>query len=286
MNDGRYVMNPGWPVWLNYFQAINETGDIDPTYPVFAQAPKEIRSKLLVAHLIYYNLGVSARLAEFTDFWGAVESAYPAAKRGAERSRGTCYGTNGHQMISSIKRAFPNPDDFFPGIYHPTYEGVRRKIKEAGLVGFGDYFIWKIVDYMERCLGLEVGTVNAWPHLPSEPKKGASRLKADLGVPGDLKDLVTNVTKTARNTGLRALPFRDRLVNLQEVETFLCGYLHWARGTDYVGKDLIASARELKETPSDPGEELARLLPPPVPLDYFPTYAQLMGTKLTGVFDE
>lgn len=262
------------PHWLNFMVAINNTGDIDPTYYAFRGIRNDLSDKdvkkMLVSQLMFYDIGISCMLTETPDdkYWDTVDEIYPTCRRGKERRH--FRGENGRKSIASIK-PFGSPDKFWDAMYADNYIDIRNNFKNIS--GFGDYFIWKYADYCDRVFDMPVDMKGAIKFLPKEPRLGSVIIANEIGLddPDNFEAVMKHCIEECNKIGLLAPPAFNRPVDILEMETCYCGYKHVMAGTDYVGSDIIDNIKALKLIDSPIAEKMIKYLPKPLARDYFPT---------------
>jgi len=213
------------------------TGDSDPVYFAVARAAqhygKEWATRFCVGMLTYYHTGTAVKAAnlEGNAFWDYLEEVYPTAPRASERRH--FRGVKGEWALRNMKILSPNPDKFFD-VFDHTYADVQRTCA-AKLSEFGPYFVLKICDYMDRCLGMSITSYDGLSrNLPSEPLKALKLMYPNMPVPRAFDDLVRRV----QDTGLLAAPWFERLAGPAEVETSLCGWKTTKYKGNWFGADI------------------------------------------------
>lgn len=214
------------------------TGDIDPVYFAIYRAREHFghdwATRFAVGMLCFYHTGTAAQAADYEgeEFWDFILSRYDTAPRAAERRHWR--GQQGLRSLQSMRNWSPNPNDFFKG-FGDSYSQVKRCC-ENNLKGFGAYFVLKICDYMDRCLGLPIhhydGLESNLPTLPAQA--------AELLYPGYRASHAFEMAcKRLEPLGLLAPPLFDRLIGPAEVETILCDWKRAKYGNHLVGDDVL-----------------------------------------------
>lgn len=277
------------------------TGDLDPVYGAMhkANVKGETLARLCLAYWCFYHLGLAAQLAESKTnkaFWEGMQAAalnvsnpdgskpYP---RGSERRhyRGEQAVASMASLISMYGKGtavravagfiLPNAEGRF------TYGSVARSAQNHR--GFGEWIAFKIADMSERILGYDTDFSDCHLGIYKDPRQGAAvacleyrylgSLKQD-GVnlfaekpwdypitDSELKDTVAHYVSAFRKMKLRAPPFGDRLVNVQEVETIFCKYKSHLKGHYPMGKDTLEIGQGLDGW-GDLAQQLKAGLPP------------------------
>lgn len=162
----------------------------------------------------------------------------------------------------------PNPDDFFHMLYPASDGGSYRYVKdqvEKKLVGFGAYFVLKICDYMDRCLGMPIMSYKGLAYnLPTLPAQAAQLLTPGLDVPNAFIEANSRLIPL----GLLAPPLFDRLIGPAEVETILCDWKRAKYGNHIVGDDVLDKRTSLIGYGSK-AERMIELFPLDFPLNTF-----------------
>lgn len=246
------------------------TGDIDPVYFAIARARDEWGHRwavrFAVAMLAFYHTGTAAQAAdhEGEDFWSFLSLRFeqPGQPRAAERRH--FRGEQGRRTLASMYAWSPNPDEFFDG-FGDSYSSVKR-VCEKNLKGFGAYFILKICDYMDRCLGMPINQLYAGleVNLPTLPAQAAQLL-----YPGQTptRGFLIAVDRL-KNLGLLAPPHFDRLIGPAEVETILCDWKRGKYGNHLVGDDVLDKRHSLIGA-GPKAEKMISMFPEAFPLTTF-----------------
>lgn len=220
------------------------TGDIDPVYFAIYRARDAFgngwATRFAVAMLTFYHTGTAAMAAdnEGDDFWDFIVSHYPTAPRAAERRHWR--GAQGLRSLASMRAYSPDPDLFFTQMPRTYYQVMKHC--EKHLIGFGSYFVLKICDYMDRCLGLTITNyAGLSTNLPTLPAQAASLL-----YPNEIVVRAFEATcERLKPLGLLAPPLFDRLIGPAEVETILCDWKRAKYGNHIVGDDVLDKRKSL-----------------------------------------
>lgn len=245
--------------WYDFARVTVQTKDLDPTYDFLWNARQEMgdnwADRFALHMLMFYDLGGAVAAAQQTNehnFWEYVLDNYTAFPRGTERRHSR--GTLGLGYVTELsKRGSPTKLlGKMTGEYY-TYlvKTVERDFKGCG---FGPYFIWKVLDYQERCLGRAIYLTldECLKYMPAEPRKCAATLWPHTS----LRVVVDGVRKAIYNLPAPGSP--DRLCSYQEVETVLCmlkGY--FITKTHTIGDDIDEKHEQLRKWP-----EFLKFLPP------------------------
>lgn len=248
------------------------TGDIDPVYFAIHRAAQNFgqgwATRFAVGMLTYYHTGTAAQAAdrEGQSFWDYIEEQYPTAIRAAERRHWR--GFQGTRSLNSMKAFAPNPDKFFTQLTdaanHRDYYNLRGAINKH-LIGFGEYFVLKICDYMDRCLGIPISNYASLEnHLPGLPAQAANLLYPTLTVP---EGFIKAYQRLAL-LDLKAPPLFDRPLGPAEVETILCDWKRAKYGNHIIGDDIVDKRSSLKGL-GYKAERMREMFPREFPLDTF-----------------
>jgi len=248
------------------------TGDIDPVYFAIYRAREHFgetwATRFAVAMLCYYHTGISAVAADFEgeEFWDHILQQYPTAPRAAERRHWR--GQQGLNSLASMKSLSPNPNEFFHHLYPLSGSGTYQFVKKAcekNLKGFGAYFVLKICDYMDRCLGMPITSyAGLAENLPTLPAQAAELLYPGRTAPTAFA-LACNRLEPL---GLLAPPLFDRLIGPAEVETILCDWKRAKYGSHLVGDDVKDKRNSLRGYGSK-AERMIEFFPLDFPLTTF-----------------
>lgn len=238
-------------------------GDNDPVYWAVCRARSEFghgwATRFCVGMLTYYHMGTAARAAdeEGIHFWQYLLDVYHNAPRASMRRH--FRGAAGIDALHSMRRTAQNPDRFFDDIPR-TFMGTRKYCNE-NLVQFGEVFQLKIVDYMDRCLGLPFTDMTGLgKYLPKQPSNAVKVLYPELGVEEGFRKACFRIYELH----MLAPPLYDRPIGPAEVETALCDWKTAKFGGNWLGSDLIQKRADLKRINSPKAVQMADWLPPVV----------------------
>lgn len=258
---------------MNYVDFANEllrTEDLDPGYCVLARADLTQRQmwQFLVCYWCCYHFGVSAWVAEAKSdrvFWERLNTV--AVNEGLKFPRASerrhFRGKKAIDQVTLLKIRFKSPEAIINNWCYqdkPTFDSISRRVKQSH--GFGDWIAFKIADMTDRVLRNKVDFSNCELGIYDEPRKGAALvLHHDADTPitdGELKDFIAGQVKFWSKK--KAPPFKDRGINVQEIETFLCKYKSHYNGRYKVGKDINEISHALLGW-GDLSQELRKFVP-------------------------
>lgn len=265
------------PFWFNHAKAIIQINDLDPVYEAAHKSIPHLgvekMNRFLVGMSLFYHIGHAAKLADMStedDFWKCLQDNYHGTPRGTERRY--FRGAQGKVCLDYLQKHFSGPSDFIHRMYRPNYKDMVKAFQPVP--AFGEYHIWKWLDFYERILGMPIDAEGCFQFVPKEPQKGAMIVAQQLGIKweGDDKEMLARVMtlmiNELRDDGVMAPPMRDRLIGISEVETSLCMHAHYVNGSDYVGKDLLDKHTALSNY-GGMAVELKKNLPPLVDRGFF-----------------
>lgn len=224
-----------------------ETMDLDPVYCLFAPeglgSDARLARSWCLAYWMFYHAGVASRIAGSADFWAETQKALNDKwPRGAERRH--FRGRASQKSVDWLSVRFPRPEMAVAELERSgrTFAEISRAVRAWPY--FGHWIAFKVADMMERVLGIPVDFSGCALSFYEEPTAGASLIAKEQGLPED-PALVTDWL-LSHLVGLKAPPFRDRRLNLQEAETVLCKYKSYRNGHYPPGKDSRELAHALK----------------------------------------
>lgn len=146
-----------------------------------------------------------------------------------------------------------------------TFQRVSNTVQ--GHRGFGPWIAFKIADMSERVLRRGTSFDDCELGIYKDPRQGLALVRhGDWQAPitaEEVRETVAKAVAQFRRNRLRAPPYNDRLVNVQEVETIACKYKSYVKGHYYVGKD-ISEVRHALQGWGDLACQLQQGLPPEV----------------------
>jgi hypothetical protein len=227
---------------LNVFdfgRALVSSGDLDPVYILLVESNLEgLRLKrFLLAYWCFYHLGTASWIVDQKDFKEAMMKAAKSKdyKRGSERRH-----FRGENAINSVR--FLNRNTV-AGLFKPLLKeqtAISCMWKVESWVGFGPWIAFKVADMLERLdlvyIEFEINSLK----LFSSPKLGAFALRDRIrkSVTDDEAcewaiDIICNRLKK-----LKAPPWEDRPIGIQEAETILCKWKSYIGGRYHIGEDI------------------------------------------------
>lgn len=284
------MYNHTLPRWLNYLSALVTSNDLDPVYVGVNSAisngdlSAEQSRIFLTMMSLFYSIEESCKVVHLgiqsNDLWDYAIDNYATLKRGTERRY--FRGDQGMKCLDYLKANYKGANEFVLENYAPDYETLSSNLNK--IPAFGPYHIWKWLDFYERVLNMPVK--HEWKHIlkvmPSEPIKGARMVSEELWPtePFSLERVVRHMIEESIVYGVKAPPNKDRHINIQEVETALCGIYHIYKGVDWVGKDVNEKYDAVAEV-GDAGLFLLKNMPPKVSRDYLvdPTFRRQDSTN-------
>lgn len=231
-----------------------ETLDLDPIYVMLFRA----REKQLITHselcswcMTYwccYHAGVSSYVTESCQYpkmlWKYLSDVSQNHSRiwprGAERRH--FRGNNGLVLIQNLKNRYHRAESFINYVTEKSllYSQVSSRIQEH--TGFGPWISFKICDMLERVFQIPISFQDAV--LYTEPRKGAILACSEWKVPFDLSYTVTRLSNVFEHE--YAPPTKDRVLNIQEIETILCKWKAHMNGNYPIGKDIKEISHAMK----------------------------------------
>lgn len=272
------LYQPLLPRWLNYCHAMVTTLDLDPVYSgmrgafLSQEITRDQFDNFMVSFALLYSLEESCKIVEMNlptnELWKYLIDNYETLKRG--RARRFFREKKGMNCLNYLVEHFETSTQFIEEMYDPCYEKMAEKF--AKVPSFGPYFTWKWLDLYDRVYGMEckITLDYAVQNLPGAPIKGAKLVSSELWPEDefDLKRVLQHMIQECQRVGLMAPPSLDRLVDIQEIETCLCGIVHMYKGThvDKIGKDLRSKYEEVYKVGKTAGW-LLKHMPRPLPHD-------------------
>lgn len=279
------------------------SGDLDPIYIGLVHAEQAgdfTRPQLLrwlVVYWCFYHAGVASFLSQFegADFWaGMTKAAYNTDEeptpfgerwpRGHERRHFRAKIAT--DAVREFARLYPTPEDMahrcaFWDVVERGYELPPLAFREVSaraqeLRAFGPWMGFKVADMIDRVLGVPVAFDNAAVFMFKDPEKAAMMLWENrhghlypAGAKPKREVILNGVTDylIKEFSDLKAPPFEDRPINIQEVETVLCKWKSHMNGHYPLNNDILEiRAGLLPWTPYGPAASaLLRHLPQALP---------------------
>ena len=243
--------------WQHFAEKLFNIEDADPGYMLLGRAPipLEQKQRFMVAWCAYYNPGIAAAASEYTGaaFWAYLGKVYLWAKRASERRH--FRGDAGRNALKSWQAMFPKPESMVIYMQGKTYLDVRERAKNVALIG--DYFVWKFADVQERVFRVpcEFGE-KAAELSPKVPQQGAKLINPKSTV----RYTYGQIAYYLNHLGMRAPPWNDRPMNMQEAETVCCVYKQYRNGKWAPFTRTAKATRSLLATPSDTAEIMLKAL--------------------------
>jgi hypothetical protein len=264
-------------------EALLRTQDLDPVYVALHKAAldPETLDRTCLAYWCFYHLGVAAKFGEIKNpkkYWAkmleaAVNLGDPKPwPRGAERRH--FRGDQAINAVEELTQRYKTPsaavraivgDPAFMLDKQTTYNNVAACAQRHR--GFGPWIAFKIADMAERVLGYDVNFDDCHLGIYKDPRQGAALVRTGdwkTSITDDeLRETVEAEIQYFRSKRMKAPPARDRLVNVQEVESIFCKYKSHVKGHYQVGKD-ISEIRHALVGWGDLAQQLLRCMPPEV----------------------
>lgn len=251
--------------------------EIDPLYEFLyaIQADKGPywANRFTLHLLMFYDVGGAVKCANETTedtFWGYTFGGYDTFPRGTNRRHSR--GALGLSYITNLA-SHGSPVDILPRMYAPIYRDLTKLMdRNFPGCGFGPYFIWKLMDFQDRCFGrpVRLNLDDALKFLPDEPRKGAALIWPDRS----LKDVLIGITGYISQYPAPGAPTRN--CGFAEAESLLCALRGYHKGTYHHGKDLEERHRQLAPFP-----DLIKYLPP-LPKEKYERPATLDSATLSA----
>lgn len=249
--------------WQRFAEITIKTNDLDPMYSVI-KGLNETRSRdwmgrFIIYFLCFYDAGGAAVAAEeWTDnYWEKLKAAGQdsTVKRGTERRH--FRGKNALNACVNLEIKNKTPWQVLVDLYgetvSPTYTEFSQRITRlyAGCQ-LGPYFIWKLYDIFNVCLGwpITMNDAEAQKYMPDEPRKAAATFFSDVDFSTALSFVTSYISQFDH-------PVRSGRCGLAEAETILCmmkGFFQTKSHT--IGDDIDDKYTQLSGHP-----ELTKLLP-------------------------
>jgi hypothetical protein len=258
------------------------TQDLDPVYVALYKCrwPEKTLAAFCLAYWCFYDVVTASVIAEAkttVEFWKCMTTAAlntssedgskPWA-RGAERRH-----YRGQQAVDSMQELVLRYGTKDPRYAVNSFLGgdrTRRSFSDVSRSvkihrGFGDWIAFKIADMAERVLGVAVDFSNCELGIYKDPRQGAAlALIGDWKTPISDDQLKTAVEKYVgywRRKRAKAPPAKDRLVNVQEIETIFCKYKSHVKGHYPVGKDTFEYRQKLAASNYSLAQNLLESMP-------------------------
>ena len=223
---------------------------------------------------MFYDADGAARCAKQSDhntFWDFVVCDYPVAKRGTERRH--FRGANGMNAVEALSK-HGTPDRIWNKLSSSSYsELVWTVTNQFQGCQIGPYFMWKLMDILDRCLGTPVDILpnDILNHLPEAPRDAAKTLWPN----DNLMVVMDRVRHCVEDLTAPGEPNVD--CGYPEAETILCALKGYLKGTYHIGSDIIRRHNELKGHP-----DLLKYLPPKLDWKQYVRPKDLDTTQLSA----
>jgi hypothetical protein len=264
--------------WKQFAKATIETHDLDPTYDFLYHAKNRLGEEWAIRfalnYLCFYDMGGAVAAAEQTtgaNFWEYMLDNYVSFPRGTERRHSR--GVLGLQYIQNLS-ARGHPYQLWRTMHAPTYTGLVKVFKEQfPRCGFGPYFVWKVMDFQDRCFGNPVGLNldEAVKHCPDEPRKCAAILWPWMSFPRVMSMVVEYISQ------FEAPGKPGASCSYAEAETILCMLKGWGiTKTHVIGDDIDTKHQQLAKWP-----DFRNFLPAQIDRSLYERPATLDATSLS-----
>jgi hypothetical protein len=239
--------------YRDFARELVTTGEIDPLYTMLYRARAEFGDKWVASYcmamLLTYNAKTACEITDVLNPYDYLWNAYEEFARGKERRY--FRGEAGKASLRSIEQLGQLDTAFFSLGGTKTLPELKRRARELGIVGFGDYFLIKWADLLHNVFLEEMYFGDLYRHLPDPPLKCLKTVFPDMYPKAALEEIVSWISDLDD-------PFSGtRKCSYSEAETIACAIPSYLIRARYQMGDDIAKYREqLKGYPS-----LARLLP-------------------------
>jgi hypothetical protein len=218
--------------------------DLDPVYCALygARLCEPQLSRLLLAYLAYYNLGVAAWLSEHegVGYWVAMleaaknETQSPLGgrwPRGSERRH--FRGDKCVNAVGWLHRNYSAPEGAIRSLLNCRTE--KHVIERVGRWPmFGKWAGFKAADLLERCVGHPLQFDPNIALLYAEPRASLEMLATELGQ----SPRVIYESLLAHFSAYKAPPRDDRPCGAAEIESVLCKFKGARTGHYFIGQDI------------------------------------------------
>jgi Amino acid:DNA transferase len=224
--------------------ALVHSRDLDPVYCALygAQLSEPELSRLLLAYLAFYNLGLAAWLSEHEgdSYWAVMlvaaknETPSPLGgrwPRGSERRH--FRGAKCVSAVNWLRRNYLAPEGAIRSLLNcKTEKHVIERVGKWAM--FGPWAGFKAADLLERCVGHPLQFDPNIGLLYAEPRAGLDMLAAEL----NQSPRVIYNNLLSYFSAHKAPPRNDRPCGAAEVESILCKFKSMRGGHYFVGKDI------------------------------------------------
>lgn len=248
---------------IDFGRRLVETGDLDPVYigAVGANMGETQRNRWLLAYILFYHVGFASWASEadngeeFMDrLMTAAENKVPAPPggrwpRASERRhfRGDFAVKSIQQLKTDIQYGF-KPEEVFAEIASKAPDVVAMRKYAELFPGIGGWASFKIADLVDRVMGIPVN-FDYETAMYDSPRKGVALFGKENGWEGDESSQIKHTLRLMKqNLGdLKAPPFEDRPLAMNEYETILCKWVGHQKGRYPIGKDILEVEHAAKE---------------------------------------
>lgn len=225
---------------VEFGKALINSGDLDPIYFIFnadvsgVELSEVEQSQFLLAYWFFYHAGVASFLSGGTESWfyERCERTFDQLPRGTERRH--FRGTKALDAILLIQQMFPKPQQVVEYVYQPTFQETKARVLKLPM--FGDWIAFKVADMIERCLRREIDFSDCELGFYETPAAAAPLIAPQIDCDPTVEAVAEKLNAILGEN--LAPPFFDRRVNLQEIETIMCKYKSYLKGSYFVGKDF------------------------------------------------
>lgn len=227
--------------YITFGKYLLDTYDLDPLYAILVEVgmPERMLKRFLLGYMIFYSVGVAAKVAESKNFWKSVmQMDIDHAPRGHERRhmRGQAF-QNCIQYMMSLNLS---PDAIIDRMANGSdFQTISSNVQE--FCGFGPWISFKFYDLMDRVLQLATDKEGVDLYMYKDPVKGAALYKfhdqKHKITKQEVHDVVGELLGVYRR--YKAPPFLDRPLSVMEIETCMCKAKANFNGHYPLGNDVI-----------------------------------------------
>jgi hypothetical protein len=251
---------------FKFGNALIRSRDLDPVYCALygAQLLEPVLSRLLLAYLSFYHLGLAAWLSEHEgdSYWAVMlvaaknETPSPLGGRWPRSSERRHFrGVKCVNAVNWLRRNYPAPEGAIRSLLNcKTEKHVIDRVSRWPM--FGPWAGFKAADLLERCVGHPLQFDPNIGLLYAEPRAGLDMLAAELNQPPRV--IYNNLLSYF--SAHKAPPRDDRPCGAAEVESVLCKFKSMRGGHYFVGKD-IKEVRHALQGWGTTAEKLLRHMP-------------------------
>lgn len=249
-----------------------QTSDLDPVYCLLwvALNPAELLMsgirlrRWLLAYWCFYHVGTASWIADTEgdgyqaeeQFWDRMQRAAESKDYPRSSERRHFRGQNAIQSVAYLRGR--GLDSLWADFDRAAYEQRKLPLQDVlelvqEWVGFGPWIAFKVADMLERLGLVQVRFDAGAMFLFDSPKEGALRMwQEQPRLNRELTQLIhPEIRPQDINTWavamlleqlgkLRAPPRYERPINVQEVETVLCKWNSYMKGSYHLGEDIGA----------------------------------------------